>query len=86
MAQFGYHGKILHVDLAARAARVEQPDEKFWRIYGGGGLAIPSPMRERFTFDQLKEAYARQAVRVNARRNGWLLKEVGENEFVAERR
>ena len=34
----GYHGKILHIDLSARNSWIEQPDERFWRIYGGGGL------------------------------------------------
>ena len=38
MARFGYHGKILHIDLGARTARTEQPGEAFWRTYGGGGL------------------------------------------------
>src|SRR3990172_7655022 len=36
--RFGYHGKVLHVDLAAQRSWVEQPDERFWRIYAGGGL------------------------------------------------
>ena len=36
--RFGYHGKVLHVDLAAQRSWVELPDEPFWRIYGGGGL------------------------------------------------
>ena len=35
---FGYHGRILHVDLSTRTTRVEQPDERFYRIYAGGGL------------------------------------------------
>ena len=38
MIEFGYHGKILHIDLSTRASWLEQPDERFWRIYGGGGL------------------------------------------------
>lgn len=38
MSRYGYHGKILHVDLRARRAWIEEPDERFWRIYGGGGL------------------------------------------------
>ena len=36
--RFGYHGKVLHVDLAAQRSWVEQPGDRFWRIYGGGGL------------------------------------------------
>lgn len=35
---FGYHGKVLHVDLAAQRSWIEEPDDRFWRIYGGGGL------------------------------------------------
>lgn len=38
MTRYGYHGKILHIDLRARRAWIEEPDELFWRIYGGGGL------------------------------------------------
>jgi aldehyde:ferredoxin oxidoreductase len=38
MQTFGYHGKILLIDLSNQTSRIEQPDEKFWRIYGGGGL------------------------------------------------
>src|SRR5262245_50608605 len=38
MAPFGYHSKILHVDLATRSLRVEEPDEKVYRLYAGGGL------------------------------------------------
>lgn len=35
---FGYHGKILHIDLTDQRAWLETPDETFWRLYGGGGL------------------------------------------------
>jgi aldehyde:ferredoxin oxidoreductase len=35
---YGYHGKILHVDLNSRSTRVEEPDEIFYRLYVGGGL------------------------------------------------
>jgi aldehyde:ferredoxin oxidoreductase len=38
MTLYGYHGKVLHIDLSARRAWLELPDEDFWRIYGGGGL------------------------------------------------
>lgn len=38
MKRFGYHGKVLHVDLTARRWWIEEPDEGFWRVYGGGGL------------------------------------------------
>jgi aldehyde:ferredoxin oxidoreductase len=37
-SRYGYHGKVLHVDLTGRRAWIEQPPDKFWRIYGGGGL------------------------------------------------
>jgi aldehyde:ferredoxin oxidoreductase len=38
MDRFGYHGKVLHIDLGTRATWIEEPDDLFWRIYGGGGL------------------------------------------------
>ncbi len=38
MERFGYHGKILHVDLGARTSWLEEPEDRFWRIYAGGGL------------------------------------------------
>ncbi len=38
MDRFGYHGKVLHVDLTSQQSWIEEPDERFWRIYGGGGL------------------------------------------------
>lgn len=38
MSRYGFHGKILHVNLTERRAWIEEPDECFWRIYGGGGL------------------------------------------------
>jgi aldehyde:ferredoxin oxidoreductase len=38
MPTFGYHGKVLHIDLSSQTSQIEQPDEKFWRICGGGGL------------------------------------------------
>jgi aldehyde:ferredoxin oxidoreductase len=33
---YGYHGKILQVDLAAGRVEVEEPDETFYRKYMGG--------------------------------------------------
>ncbi len=33
---FGYHGKILHVNLTTGNLSVEQPGEAFYRQYGGG--------------------------------------------------
>jgi aldehyde:ferredoxin oxidoreductase len=38
MANYGFHGKVLHIDLNERKAWIEEPDERFWRVYGGGGL------------------------------------------------
>ena len=38
MARYGYHGKILHIDLTSRTSWIEEPDDAFWRIYAGGGL------------------------------------------------
>ena len=38
MTRFGYHGRILHVDLAARTTSVEEPDERFYRLYARVGL------------------------------------------------
>ena len=35
---FGYHGKILHVDLNNQTTYVEEPPETFYRLYAGGGL------------------------------------------------
>lgn len=38
MPKYGYHGKILHVDLTRQTTRIEEPDDNFYRLYGGGGL------------------------------------------------
>src|SRR5436309_1720530 len=38
MGRFGYHGKVLHIDLTERQAWLEELDDDTWRIYGGGGL------------------------------------------------
>ena len=38
MTTFGYHGRVLHIDLASQTSRVEEPDETFYRLYAGGGL------------------------------------------------
>jgi aldehyde:ferredoxin oxidoreductase len=32
----GFTGKILHIDLATRTSKVEEPEERFYRRYGGG--------------------------------------------------
>jgi aldehyde:ferredoxin oxidoreductase len=33
---YGYHGRILHVDLTSRKMEVEEPEERFYRKYVGG--------------------------------------------------
>ncbi len=33
---YGYHGKILHVDLTKGLLQIEEPDERFYRHYMGG--------------------------------------------------
>ena len=38
MNHFGNHGKILHINLKTRQTWLEAPDDRFWRVYGGGGL------------------------------------------------
>ncbi|MHB1295252.1 MAG: aldehyde ferredoxin oxidoreductase family protein [Anaerolineae bacterium] len=38
---FGYHGKILHVDLTSGTTTIEEPSESFYRAtMGGSGLAM----------------------------------------------
>jgi aldehyde:ferredoxin oxidoreductase len=38
---FGYHGKILHVDLSTESLEIETPPESFYRFYmGGSALAL----------------------------------------------
>ena len=36
--RFGYHGKILNIDLIDQSFEIEQPSPLYWRTYGGGGL------------------------------------------------
>lgn len=38
MQRFGYHGAVMHVDLGAGYAEIDEPADTFWRQYGGGGL------------------------------------------------
>ena len=38
MDRFGYHGKILHINLTNKEFHIESPDDIFWRTYAGGGL------------------------------------------------
>ena len=53
-------------------------------LYKDGKLQIPST--SSFKVEALKEAYSRAAVKLHAARNGWLLREVGQNQFEAIRR
>jgi len=46
---FGYNGKILRVDLSKKEIEVEEPDEYFYRTYGGGAcLGAYYLLREMF--------------------------------------
>ncbi len=55
-------------------------------LYQDGKLQIPSTLTDRFTVDGLKEAYAREAVKLHARRNGWLLREISPTEYEVTKR
>ena len=45
---YGVIGKILRVDLSNQVYSIDEPDEKFYRTYGGGGcLASSYLLRER---------------------------------------
>ena len=35
---YGYHGKILNINLNDQSIQVEEPSPLYWRTYGGGGL------------------------------------------------
>jgi aldehyde:ferredoxin oxidoreductase len=44
---YGYHGRILHVDLTQRTVTVEEPPEAFYRTYfGGSALGLYYVLRE----------------------------------------
>ena len=40
MAGYGYIGRILRVDLRAGSVRIEEPDDRFYRLYFGGRSLI----------------------------------------------
>ena len=45
---YGVIGKILRIDLSNQVYSIDEPDEKFYRTYGGGGcLACSYLLRER---------------------------------------
>ena len=46
MSQPGYHGRILHLDLARCETRVEEPSESRWRVSGGAGILAASMLLE----------------------------------------
>jgi hypothetical protein len=50
-------------------------------VYRDGAFEVPSTLKNRFSLDRVKEAYARQAIRLHARRNGWLVREAGTAQF-----
>jgi len=55
-------------------------------LYQDGRLQIPSTLRDRFTVDAVKEAYAREALKLHAKRNGWLLREISPTEYEVTKR
>ena len=38
MSSFGYHNKILHINLNSKKYTIETPEKNFFRKYPGGGL------------------------------------------------
>lgn len=38
MERYGYHGRLLRVDLTTRTIDFEERDDDWWRIHAGGGL------------------------------------------------
>ena len=83
--------KELHFEVESDPDRTRpglriRPAGTAWRpettvIYRDGTFEIPSTLKNRFSLDRVKEAYARLAVRLHARRNGWLLRELTGSEF-----
>lgn len=55
-------------------------------LYQDGRFQIPSPLKDRFTLEAVQQAYAREAVKLHARRSGWLLREISPTEFEVTRR
>ncbi len=55
-------------------------------LYREGRFEIPSTLRDRFTVESVKQAYAREAVKLQARRNGWLLREISPTECEVTKR
>ena len=44
--RYGYWNRILHVDLATRTTRVEEPGDAFFRRYGGGRAGLRAIRRD----------------------------------------
>ena len=66
------HGLAVKICPVGTAATTENT------ILYQDGRQIPSTLRDRFTID---EAYAREALKLHARRNGWLLHEISPTEY-----
>jgi hypothetical protein len=54
-------------------------------VYTDGRFEVPSPLQDRFRLEALQQAYAREAIQLHARRNGWRLRQLVENEFEVTR-
>ncbi len=54
-------------------------------LYTDGRFEVPSPLRNRFRLEVVQQAYACEAVKLHARRNGWRLRQLAENEFEVTR-
>ncbi len=48
---YGYNGKILHVDFTSGSYTIEQPEEKWYRTYLGGGLMASYYMLKEMAAD-----------------------------------
>ena len=51
MSRYGYHGRILHLDLAREEIRVEEPPEALYRITGGAGVLVARLLIEHTAAD-----------------------------------
>jgi hypothetical protein len=85
LKQLGYQvqasGTALKIWPVGAAATVQNTVQ-----YRDGRFQIPSPLKSRFTLETIQQAYAREAVKLHARRNGWLLREISPTEFEVTKR
>lgn len=85
LKQLGYEieatGTAIKIWSAAARATVENTI-----LYKDGRFQVPSTLQGRFSLERVKEAYAREAVKLHARRNGWLLNQISETEFELTKR